>query len=184
MVGVFRKKDGKINLKVISSFSFVILLTILANWMMISYMFSETIQEILYPYSGYPIIVYSVGEVLTFPGWAVLCLTTILIINHILFELFKKSLFVKIKARLQQAVAFILVISVILIIAEFIGWPLAAKKNGYYQCPKNTLLLGYKASTAWAKNISLCYDAEIKERLPTGTLKQVKQTAQYLENRK
>lgn len=183
MVVPLDKRHNKVNSTFLLSFTAITLLTITMSWFIVTYWLNELIQATLYPYSDYPVVVYAVGEIVMFPGWVLLCLTTLIGINEIALTLLNKHWLVKVKEKILQVMLVMLVVTVVIIIVDYIVWQVAARSNGYSQCPSGTLLLGHKVSSAWAKDEALCYSKEIKYLLPTGTHQQVVEVAEYLNKK-
>ena len=181
MVGSFKLRVNNLDPTFIFAVVFTILLSVGVTWLMISYLFNEIIQGVLYPFSIYPIIVSSTADILMLPGCVVLWLGSFIGVFDILSKLFKKPIYEKIKMKLGQAIGVMLVASVVTLVANYVTWQIAARSNGYTQCASGSkLLVGSKTSSVWVKEEYLCYDYNVDRLLPTGTHEQVLEVAEYL----
>ena len=182
MVDSFKLRLNSLDPTFIFAVVFTILLSVGITWLMISYLFSEIIQGILYPYSIYPIIVSSTADILMIPGSIVLWLGSFIGVFDILSKLFKKPIYEKVKMKLGQAVGVMLVVSIVTLVANYVTWQIAARANGYTQCASGSkLLVGSKTSSVWSKEEYLSYDYNVDKLLPTGTHEQVLEVAEYLK---
>ncbi|MEJ2912902.1 hypothetical protein [Pseudoalteromonas sp. C12FD-1] len=182
MVKTLKQRFSNIDATFLFAVVFTILLSVGVTWLMISYLFREIIQGILYPYSNYPVIISSTADILMIPGSIVLWLGSFIGVLDILSKLFKKPIYEKVKMKLGQAIGVMLVVSLVTLIANYVTWQIAARANGYTQCTSGSkLLVGSKTSSVWSKEEYLCYDYNVDKLLPTGTHEQVLEVAEYLK---
>ncbi|KPZ52887.1 hypothetical protein [Pseudoalteromonas sp. P1-25] len=182
MVKTLKQRFSNIDATFLFAVVFTILLSVGVIWLMVSYLFGEIIQGILYPYSNYPVIISSTADILMIPGSIVLWLGSFIGVLDILSTLFKKPIYEKVKKKLGLAVGVMLVASIVMLITNYVTWQIAARANGYTQCASGSkLLVGSKTSSVWSKEEYLCYDYNVDRLLPTGTHEQVLAVAEYLK---
>ena len=183
MVESFKQRLNNLDATFIFAVFFTAIISIVTTWLMVSYLFNEIVQGVLYPYSDYPVIVSSTADILIVPGLIAIWLAVFIGISDILLKLFKKPFYEKLKIKLGLAAGLVLIISVIAFVTNYFTWQVAAHSNGYTQCASGSkLLLGSKMSSAWSKEESLCYDYNVDILLSTGTHDQVVEVAEYLES--
>ena len=183
MVKLLKQRLDKLDATYLVALGLATLITMAMSWFMISSGFYMIVQEALYPYSNYPVVFFSAGNISMIPIWFSMCLATFMGINEVALTLLKKPLLAKIKMKLVTGIAIMIVVSGVTVAVDYIVWQVAARSNGYTQCPSGTLLLGHKTSSAWAKDEALCYSKEVKYLLPTGTHQQVVEVAEYLNKK-
>ncbi|SBS25836.1 hypothetical protein MSP8887_04002 [Marinomonas spartinae] len=179
MKGSLSKIDSKELWIVVAFF----VMTVVFTWSPID-TFNEVFQTELYPYSKYPVVVHTLGQVILIPGFFLMWAMAIGGINKVFLTLFGKNVFKILKGKLNLLIVAMLIVSIAVIVLDTILWPIAAKANGYSPCPYDTLLFGSKISTAWSKKEAYCYDTGVKSRLSTGTFEQVVEVAKYLDSKK
>ncbi|SBS33507.1 hypothetical protein MSP8886_02774 [Marinomonas spartinae] len=161
-----------------------LIMTLAYTWFMVAIGFNEVVQEIMYPYSSYPVVLHTAGELIILPIWILMWVLILGGVNHLLLTSFEKNIFKVFKRKLMLFLFGVAIISVLVFALDVLIWPISAKANGYFPCPYDTLLFGSKISTAWSKKEAYCYDKGVQARLTTGTFEQVVQVAKYLEGKK
>ena len=183
MVKSFKQQLNNLDTTFIFAVLFTVIISIVTTWLMVSYLFNEIVQGVLYPYSDYPVIVSSAADILIIPGFIAMWLAVFIGISDILFKLFENTFYEKLKAKLGKAVGIVLIISIIAFVTNYFTWQVAAHSNGYTQCASGSkLLLGSKISFAWSKEVYLCDDYNVDKLLSTGTHDQVVEVARYLKS--
>jgi uncharacterized membrane protein len=186
MVKLIKDEPGDINVAgyfiVLVSFT---LFTVAITWYLLSYGLDDIFQMLSYPYSGYPVIVYSNGSLAAPIIWLILFTTLLLIVVRGVYELFKKPWLKKVFVHLQTIFCVTLILVILAFFVHSIIWKSAAREHGYIECPSsNTTLVKFsKSRTAWTKKESLCHDYQVGEALSSGNHEDIIETAEYLKNR-
>ncbi|WP_024610121.1 hypothetical protein [Pseudoalteromonas sp. TB64] len=162
----------------------ITLFTAAITWYLFSYELEHILQTLSYPYSGYPVIVYSDGSFGILPVWLILCTIALLSVFRGVYELFKKSWIKKIIHYLLIGLCALLVLATLSSFIHSLIWESAAREHGYIECPMfDTTLVKYaKNVTAWTKEESLCHDYQVGEALSSGNHEDIIETAEYLKN--
>ncbi|SBS33501.1 hypothetical protein MSP8886_02772 [Marinomonas spartinae] len=85
-----KSKQHKVDSKYIWSLIAFFIMALFFSWSMDD-TFNELIQEVLYPYSKYPVVVHTSGEIIILPGFVFMWIIVISAINHILLTTFEKK---------------------------------------------------------------------------------------------
>ena len=99
MVKSFKQQLNNLDTAFIFAVLFTVIISIVTTWLMVSYLFNEIVQGVLYPYSDYPVIVSSAADILIIPGFIAMWLAVFIGISDILFKLFENTFYEKLKAK-------------------------------------------------------------------------------------
>ena len=186
MVKLIEDEPGDINVAgYFSALVLLILFNVATTWYLFSYGLDYTLQSLSYPYSGYPVIVYSNDSLAAPILWLMLFMLLVMGVFRGVYELFKKPWLKKIFDYTQIALCVTVVLVILAFFVNSIIWKSAAREHGYIKCPRfNTTLVKFsKVSTAWTKEESLCHDYQVGEALSSGSHEDIIETAEYLKNR-
>ena len=161
------------------------LFTAAITWYLFSYDLDDILQILSYPYSDYPVIVYTSGNFVTIPLWLIMCMIVLIGVFRGVYELFKKPWLKKVINYLLIGLCVLFVLTILSFFIYSIVWKSAAREHGYIECPSsNTTLVKFsKSRTAWTKKESLCHDYQVGEALSSGNHEDIIETAEYLKNR-
>ena len=186
MVKLIKDELGDLN---VAGYFIALVLLILFNvaitWYLLSYGLDDILQMLSYPYSGYPVIIYSNGSLALPTLWSMLFMFLLIAVFRGVYALFRKPWLMEVFDYLQIATC---VLAVLFFLASFVNsiiWKSAAREHGYIECPRahTTLVKFSKVSRAWTKEESLCYVYQVGEVLSTGNHEDIIETAEYLKNR-
>ena len=186
MVKLIEDEPGDLN--VAGYFIGLVILTLFTaaiTWYLLSHALDNFFQMLSYPYSGYPVIVYSNGSLATPSLWLILFTALLTGVFRGVYELFKKPWLKKVFVHLQTIFCVTLILVILAFFVHSIIWKSAAREHGYIECPMfdTTLVKFTKNVTAWTKKESLCHDYQVGEALSSGNHEDIIETAEYLKNR-
>ena len=186
MVKLIEDEPGDLNVAgYFSALVLLILFNVATTWYLFSYGLDYTLQSLSYPYSGYPVIVYSNDSLAAPILWLMLFMLLVMGVFRGVYELFKKPWLKKVLVHLQIALCVAVILVILAFFVHSIIWESAAREHGYIECPSsNTTLVKFsKSRTAWTKKESLCHDYQVGEALSSGNHEDIIETAEYLKNR-
>ncbi|WP_278404836.1 hypothetical protein [Pseudoalteromonas ruthenica] len=163
----------------------MLLVVVGLTWFMLAAGFEINITHFTYPTSGLSLILFEPVMSGLITSWMI---SVCLLINGTLntvkaFWLDNKYINLALNW-LKIILVVLLILTITLVSASYLLWPLWASHNGYQPCPSFTLFFTDPVTTAWVTDIEICHNDKVDGVLKNNLHETVLRANELIENLK
>ncbi|QFU06341.1 hypothetical protein FIU82_15235 [Pseudoalteromonas sp. THAF3] len=155
------------------------------TWFMFAAGFELTVIHFTYPTSGLALVLFEPIVSCLVLGWMISVFVFIFSVLNCINEFWLESKNINLALNwLGKVLLTLLLLTILMVVANYFFWPLWASHNGYQPCPSYTLFWGEPFVTAWVTDIEICHNDKVDAVLENSLHETVLRANKLIENLK
>ncbi|TMO46176.1 hypothetical protein [Pseudoalteromonas ruthenica] len=153
------------------------------TWFMFAAGFDITATHFTYPTSGLALILFEPIVSCLALGWVISVIVFIFGLLKAIRELWLDNKHINIAIKwLGNTLPILLILTISVLVMDYLLWPLWASHNGYQPCPSFTLFFTDPVTTAWVTDIEICHNDKVDAVLKNNLHETVLRANKFIEN--